>query len=87
LLFSNSDKIIHEFLADGNDKLLGRVKSLPDRDKTVELIVRSVLCRLPTADEQRTLQEYLARRSDRSAEAYRQVIWALISGAEFRFNY
>jgi len=87
LLFSNSDKIIREFLADGNDKLLGRVKSIPERDKAVEWIVRSVLCRPPTADEQRTLQEYLARRADRPAEAYRQVIWALISGAEFRFNY
>jgi hypothetical protein len=87
LLFSNSDKIVREFLADGNDKLLGRVKSIPERDKAVELIVRSVLCRPPTADEQRTLGDYLARRSDRPAEAYKQVIWALISGSEFRFNY
>jgi hypothetical protein len=87
LLFSNSDKVAREFLADGNDKLLGRVKALADNAKAVDLIVRSVLSRPPTADEQRVLQEYLGRRSDRLPEAYRQVIWALISGAEFRFNY
>jgi hypothetical protein len=87
LLFSNSDKVAREFLGDGNDKLLGRVKAESDRGKAIDLIVRSVLCRPATADEQKTLQEYLARRADRPAEAYRQVIWALISGAEFRFIY
>jgi hypothetical protein len=87
LLFSNSDKVVREFLADGNDKLLGRVKSAPDNAKAIELIVRSVHCRPATADEQRVLQDYLGRRTDRPAEAYRQVIWALISGSEFRFNY
>jgi hypothetical protein len=87
LLFSNSDKIVREFLADGNDKLLGRVKTESDRGKAIDLIARSVLCRPATTEEQKALQEYLARRADRPADGYRQVIWALISGAEFRFNY
>lgn len=87
LLFSNSDKVGREFLADGNDKLLGRAKAAGGHDKAIELIVRSILCRPPTDDEQRALQEYLARRTDRPAEAYRQVVWALISGSEFRFNH
>ena len=87
LLFSNSDKVVREFLADGNDKLLGRAKAIGDDGKAIDLIVRSVLSRPPTADEQRVLQEYLGRRADRQPEAYRQVIWALISGSEFRFNY
>jgi hypothetical protein len=87
LLFSNSDKVSREFLADGNDKLLGRVKAAADDAKAIDLIVRSVQCRPATADEQKVLQEYLSRRGDRKPEAFRQVIWALISGAEFRFNY
>ena len=33
------------------------------------------------------MTEYINRRGDRPTEAYRQVIWALLSGAEFRFNY
>ena len=87
LLFSNSDKVIREFLADGNDKILGRVKAVSDETKAIDLMVRSVLCRPPTQDEQKVLGEYLGRRADRQPEAYRQVIWALISGSEFRFNY
>ncbi|HKB02373.1 MAG TPA: DUF1549 domain-containing protein [Gemmataceae bacterium] len=87
LLFSNSDKLAREFLADGNDRLLGRAKSMSDPAKAIDLIVRSVLSRPPTADEQKTLLEYVNRRGDRQPEAYRQVIWALIGGAEFRFNY
>ena len=86
LLFSNGDKVIREFLADGNDKLLGRVKAL-DNAKGIDAIVRSILCRPPTPEEQRVLQEFLGRRTDRQSEAYRQVIRAMISGAEFRFNY
>ena len=87
LLFSNSDKVAREFLADGNDRLLGRAKSADDPQKAIDLIVRSVLSRPPTAEELRALTEYVSRRADRPTEAYRQVIWALVSGAEFRFNY
>jgi len=87
LLFSNSEKVAREFLADGNDRLLGRAKASGDPAKAIDLIVRSVLSRPPTGDEQKALLEYIAHRSDRPTDAYRQVIWALISGAEFRFNY
>jgi hypothetical protein len=87
LLFSNSDKLMRELLAEGNDKLVTKAKSIDDPAKAVDLIVRSVLCRPVTAEEQKTMVEYLSRRSDRPLEAYRQVIWALVSGAEFRFNY
>lgn len=87
LLFSNSDKLMRELLAEGNDKLVTRAKSFDDPAKAIDLIVRSVLCRPATSDEQKAMVEYLSRRGDRPLEAYRQVIWALVSGAEFRFNY
>jgi hypothetical protein len=87
LLFSNAAKVASDFLADGNDRLLAKAKGLNDSAKAVDLIVRSVLCRPPTADETKALTEYLARRTDRLPEAYRQVVWALVTSAEFRFNY
>jgi Protein of unknown function (DUF1549)/Protein of unknown function (DUF1553) len=87
LLFSNGDKVAREFLADGNDRLLGRAKATGDPAKAIDLIVRSVLSRPPTADERKALLEYVGRRADRPTDGYRQVIWALISGSEFRFNY
>jgi hypothetical protein len=87
LLFSNSDKITRELLGEGNDRLLTKAKAFEDPAKGVELIVRSVLSRPISPDEQKALFEYVSRRTDRLTEAYRQVIWALVSGAEFRFNY
>ena len=87
LLFSNSDKIQKELLTDGNDRLLGRPKTAKDRREIVDLAVRTTLCRPPSADEARALEEYLAKRPDRAAEAARQIVWALLSSSEFRFNY
>jgi len=87
LLFSNSDRIIKDLLVEGNDRLLTKAKSQADPAKAVELIVRTVLSRPATSDEIKALAEYVGRRNDRQIEAYRQVVWALVSGAEFRFNY
>jgi hypothetical protein len=87
LLFSNSDKLAREFLADGNERLVSRVAAMDDRAKALDLMVRSVLCRPPTTGELAALTEYVNRRQDRLPEAYRQALWALLSGAEFRFNH
>jgi hypothetical protein len=53
----------------------------------VELLVRAAYGRSPTADETAALVAYVGKRSDRPAEAYRQVLWALVTGPEFRFCY
>ena len=39
------------------------------------------------AEEKKALLDYVAARQDRLADAYRQVVWALLTSAEFRFNY
>jgi hypothetical protein len=87
LLFSNGDRIQRELLTDGGDRLLGRMKQAKDRKEVIDIAVRTTLCRPPTADEIKTLEEYLAKRQDRPAEAQRQLVWALLNSSEFRFNY
>jgi hypothetical protein len=47
----------------------------------------NVLVRTPTAADKKPIIDYLAARKDRPAEALRQAAWALITSAEFRFNY
>ena len=37
--------------------------------------------------EVQLLGEYLRRRQDRPVEACRQLVWALLTSSEFRFNY
>jgi hypothetical protein len=87
LLFSNSDRLVRDLLNEGNDRLLTKVKAIDDKSKAVEMLIRSTLCRPANAEEKSVLGDYLSRRGDRLPEAYRQVMWALLSGAEFRFNY
>jgi len=87
LLFSNNTRISTEFLTESSNSLLGRVKELNDPSKTVDLIVQSTLCRPATPEEKKLLGDYIQKRSDRQIEACRQVAWALITGAEFRFNH
>ncbi len=87
LLFSNNDRIQQELLADGGDRLLGRMKQLKSVDEIIDLAVRTILCRPPRDDERKLLGDYLKERGDRPAEAHRQIVWALLTSAEFRFNY
>jgi hypothetical protein len=87
LLFSNSDRVLKEFLADGNGTLLGRVKTEKDAAVAHKLLVQTALCRPATAAELKAFDEYAARRIDRPAEAHKQMLWALMTCPEFRFNH
>jgi hypothetical protein len=87
LLFSNGDRVAKEFLTDGAGSVLARAKALTDKKAAVALLVRSAYGRAPTAAESTALVGYVERRADRPAEAYRQVLWALVTGPEFRFVY
>lgn len=87
LLFSNNSRVMQEFLGDSGGTLLAKVKDLKDAKLAIDLIVRSVLCRPATDEEIQLLAGYIEKRGDRQLEACRQVVWALITGAEFRFNH
>ncbi len=86
LLMSNSDRL-KELLADGNDRLVGRLAKIADRRERIDLAVRSILSRPADDDEISLLGEFLARHEDRPVEGCRQLVWALLTGAEFRFNH
>jgi hypothetical protein len=87
LLFSNGDRVQKELLTDGGDRLLGRLKQLKNAEEAIELAVRTILCRPPRDEERKLLGDYLKQRADRPDEARRQMVWALLTSAEFRFNY
>ena len=86
LLMSNSDRL-NELFAEGGDRLVSRLKLCKYQDERIELAVQNVLSRPLAGDELAAFKDYLAQRDDRPIEAYRQLLWALLSSAEFRFNY
>lgn len=85
LLFSNGDRLMKEFLTDNG--VLGKVKALKDEKAAIALLVKSAYGRAPTAEETAAMTAYVKKRSDRPAEAYRQLLWVLVTSPEFRFNY
>ena len=87
LLFSNGNRLQHEILDAGPDRLVNRLVAMKKPDEAVEVAIRNVLTRPAEPEEKRAMVEYLARRRDRLPEAYRQMVWALLTSAEFRFNY
>jgi hypothetical protein len=87
LLFSNMDRMQKEFLADSGDRLIGRLKQIKNPNEAIDLAMRAVLSRPPTDAEQDAFNKYLSDRKDRPVEAYRQLVWAMLTSAQFRFNY
>ena len=88
LLLSNGPAL-RDLLADGGDRLVGRLVRIKDRRERIDLAVRNILSRPPDIDEVALLDAYLASdgRDDRPVEACRQLVWSLLTGSEFRFNY
>jgi hypothetical protein len=86
LMFSNSDRVIKDLLNDGGGTLLARISKAEPND-AIELMYKTAYNRQPTAQERTALMDYLGRRTDRKSEAYKQVLWALLTSAEFRFCY
>jgi len=86
LLLSNGDKL-GPLLADGGGRLVTRLAKAADHRERVELAVRNIMSRAPDAEEVAILSEFLGCREDRPAEGSRQMVWALLTGAEFRFNH
>jgi hypothetical protein len=87
LLFSNGNRVMSEFLTDGNGSALGRIKTMRSPKEAVEFLVKTTYGRAATAEESKVLTEYIQKRSGREADAYRQIMWALVTAPEFRFSY
>ena len=47
----------------------------------------SILTRLPAPEEAKDVADYLARRSTDRPVAVQELIWALLTSTEFRFNH
>jgi hypothetical protein len=69
------------------DALVPALQKVPERRGQIDEVVWTVLSRPPTPEELRLLDAFLEERKDRPADALRDLVWALINCAEFRFNH
>ncbi|MBY0528018.1 MAG: DUF1549 and DUF1553 domain-containing protein [Gemmataceae bacterium] len=86
LLLANGEPL-RTWLTDRPGSLLHRLGKLRKSDEVAEELYLSVLTRRPSAEDCRTVANYLAARNDDRLGALRDLAWALMVSAEFRFNH
>ncbi len=87
LYFSNNDRMQNDFLRDSGDKLVGYLKGKDDPAEILRTAFRVTLNREPEPAEVAAFQQYLDQRADRRVEGLQQIVWALLTSPELRFNY
>jgi hypothetical protein len=87
LLFSNNERIERDYLSESGDNLIGYANQLADAGARLDALFVSTLGRRPDPDERTAFLSYLEERSDRDAAALKQILWALLTSPEMRFNY
>jgi len=84
-LFQANSPAFEDAIARGG--LAARLAARTDDAAAVREAFLCVFSRLPTAEETARLVQHLRARPDRRPAACRQVVWALVSSPEFRFNH
>lgn len=86
LFFANGSQI-RGWLSPSGDNLTGRLLKLEAADELAEELYLSIFVRKPTAEEISDVRNYVSVRGDQKKEAVQELAWALLTSAEFRFQY
>ena len=86
MFFSNNDRITRDLLQPGNT-LVGRMMKIEDPKARAELAVKTVLSRPAKDTELSAIVNYMREREEQKQQACQQVVWALLTSSEFRFNH
>jgi hypothetical protein len=87
LQFSNAARTSQELLRIDGNTLLGKLKSIDDNKEAATLAVWNIFGRAPADEELQALEQYLLSRADRREAGLQQMVWALLTSSECRFNY
>jgi len=83
LMMMNNATINQRIRAQGTN-LLGRILSAyPDNDEALRTVYLRTLARKPTDREMDKCRQYLDKTNNR-AEAFEDILWALLNSAEFQ---
>lgn len=85
LFLSNSREIEEQILAGGG--LVRSLTALPGTEERLRLVGRAVWQRELSGEEIEVFSEFLGTRGDRPEEGLRQLVWAMLTSSEMRFNH
>ncbi|MSR56192.1 MAG: DUF1549 domain-containing protein [Planctomycetaceae bacterium] len=90
VLFLANDPAMMNFLLRKNGNLCDRLLKLPEENPPAiaDELYLSTLTRLPTAEDVQDVQNYLAGQTgDPRTACMQELIWAIVTSSEFRFNH
>lgn len=87
LLLSNNERVMNDLLKNSRGSLLAEVSANPDRRAALSDAIWNVYTRAPEDEELEALDGYLTSRQDRLEESWKQLLWAMLTSSETRFNY
>jgi hypothetical protein len=86
-LFLSNRAEVQKLMAPSGKNLVARLAAVAENGAMVDTAVWTVLGRAPEADERAFLAEWVAGRKGDRAKACGELVWALVTSAEFRFNH
>ncbi|MEC7978082.1 MAG: hypothetical protein VX189_04040, partial [Planctomycetota bacterium] len=86
LFFANAGTV-RGWIAQGGNSLYQRLRKIEEPKAFAEELFLSVFCRPPSHDELALVDEYLSREGTNRSTATQDLIWALVTSSEFRFNH
>jgi hypothetical protein len=78
---------VQQLVAAAGNNLAVRLAATSETDRLIDIAVWTVLGRAPDGDEQAHLAEWFESRKHDRPGACSQLVWALLTAAEFRFNH
>ncbi|MCS6852700.1 MAG: DUF1549 and DUF1553 domain-containing protein [Gemmataceae bacterium] len=86
-LFMSNNPDVQKWMVPVGSNLAARLSALSAADDVVDTAVAAILSRSATQAERSFLSAWLRDRGQDRAKAGGQLIWALVTSAEFRFNH
>ncbi len=86
-MFMTNSPLIQQLVRPGGGNTAERLAAIADPAQRVREAFRIAYHREPAPDELKETIAYLTARKDRPQQATTQLWWALLAGAEFRFNH
>ncbi len=86
-LFLANGEPVRSWLTPQGGNLAERLSRATDAKALAEELYLSVLSRRPEPEEAATVETYLAGQEADRLAAIREIVWALVASAEFRFNH
>jgi hypothetical protein len=86
-LFLSNNKVAQQLVAASDNNLAARLAGMTSTKELVTVALRTVLSRPPEEEELKQLVEWFDRQEQDHTKTCEQLVWALITSAEFRFNH